>query len=125
MTILNKEPPMQRMKFCLTIKYDIDYRDSVESIVKAHKDVFEEGPIDFLQYILNNENTRLEYEFVPSDDNEEDPAEGDEIFNCRFYFYNNRSADSNICLKFGVLCSAMLCKHMDKHKGNALYLPVN
>jgi hypothetical protein len=94
---------MKTVKFTLMIQYEVpDSLMSMNDIERAHKEVFEDSPGDFINYILNKNSTIAEYVF---NDTIED-------FECGEYFYYEANEDSNICRRSGALCSNLLCKHL-------------
>jgi len=93
---------MKTVKFTLTVEYEMpDSLMSMNDIEKAHKEVFEDSPGDFINYILNK-STTAEYVF-----------NGDIAgFECEEFYYVSYNEDSNICRKSGALCSNTICKHL-------------
>jgi len=95
------------MKLHIVIEYDTPKDLDIEDVYAAHSQVFEDSPSDFLQYILSLKDSTLEYEFSANED-----EDSEEDFTCKQYYYNNDNVDTNICRKYGALCSNILCKHV-------------
>lgn len=99
------------MKFILAVEYELPFDAIADDVEKAHMEVFEESPGDFLNYILSKETTDAEYEFQEMV-GEEVMGDGSGEFDCKLYFFHNADAHNNLCRKFGALCSNILCPHL-------------
>jgi hypothetical protein len=101
---------MNKMRFTLTVEYELP-SEAINDVEKAHMEVFEDSPGDFINYILSKESTYAEYEF----ENQAESKIGDvsEGFDCDHYFYD-KTVNANLCLKYGALCSTVFCRHLNK-----------
>jgi hypothetical protein len=100
------------MRLYITVEYKLPLKlgdMSMKDLELAHKEVFREGPGDFITYILNQENSHLDFEFEEKSSDGE--VQDSDEFACERYFYNNLGTESNLCLKYGALCSVLLCKY--------------
>jgi hypothetical protein len=94
------------LKFYLVVEYPApDYNIDMHDVERAHREVFEESPGDFINYIIALKDSSVEYGI----DSDEDKSETESEFECTQYYYS-AGLESNICKKFGALCSHGFCK---------------
>jgi hypothetical protein len=91
------------MKFHLVVEYETPIGElDINDVEKAHIEVFEDAPGDFINYLLSRGDASVEYGF-------EDDGLASDDFECEKYFYHKDSEDSHICRKYGALCGNVLC----------------
>jgi len=98
------------MRLYITVEYKLPLKlgdMSMKDLELAHKEVFREGPGDFITYILNQENSHLDFEFEEKSSDGE--VQDSDEFACERYFYNS-IYESFLCRRFGALCSNSFCK---------------
>jgi hypothetical protein len=99
------------MKLYLTIEYDVlGESTSASDLEESHQELFEIDPLEFINTVWHIKDAQFEYCFESSRKEALMPCSKDIEFDCDTYFYNN--ADGHICLKYGVLCSAVFCKSL-------------
>jgi hypothetical protein len=96
---------MRKMKFYLAAEYEVpDTKIAADTVKQAHVDVFEQDPKKFIGFLFNKKNVNLEYEFEYGEEQEE--------FKCDGYYYHHTYDKSNICNKYGALCSNSFCNNL-------------